>query len=203
MPNSALYGSATYRVPQRVLDGVRAALAQHPTAEGSRRANTLLANPELSYSAAKRIKADLDAPGAARQSGYELAGGRAMLAWLNQSLSQDRKSVTRSKTTRTNSGMQNQFRQAYERRETGAITNLARRADDGGDGITRQPMNENQTPEMMCEAAPDFAADCQLLAAALIKAYPTLTFEKDADGALCIMCGGLKLKVTAADCEDC
>lgn len=146
----------------------------------------MLRNAALSYSAAKRIKHDLEQPGAAASPAGELAGGQPMLAWLNQSLGQARATEHRRKSTRHNGGQENSFRKTHEKNKA------------HGASVATPYQATRVSRQELFEAALPGATDYTPLAQALLNAFPDLRLEgNDESGQLVLQLGSLSVFVTA------
>ncbi len=190
MANQALYDEAEFRVPNHILVDIRQALARAPQAPGHERARNLLQKPLISYSAAKAIKNALEQPEASQHPSFELAGGHGMRAWISGELDRARQSVVRSKTVRTNAGLENQFLTSHEK-------NGLNTAHSSASGTSKQTRRLELYEQTM--SAPSFTADAKKVADALITAFPTLSFEKSVDtGEVKIMAGALVITIASA-----
>jgi hypothetical protein len=187
MANQHLYDSATYQLPTRILDGIRQALLRYPTGEATKRANGLLQDPALTYSALKRIKSDLEAAGAAGTPAYELAGGAPMLAWANQQLTQDRQQVHRGQTTRSNAGLENQFIKSHEK------SHHAPSVAPAGPSRATDPVRRQQLNEGALDPPP-----YRGLAAALLGLFPELSMSTNHRGELVLTSNILTVLVRAS-----
>jgi hypothetical protein len=192
MANQALYDASSYQVPERVLQQVRQALAATgPGTDGAQRARTLLQQPRLSYSAAKRIKSDLEQVGAAASPAYALAGGASMLAWLNQALNQARATELRRKSTRHNAGQENSFRVSHEKNTRPGV--LPQTQTSTASGVRRQELFEELTP----------MDDSMRLAQALVSVFPTLRFMPSDEGtSVLLIAGPLSILIKAKSLPD-
>ncbi len=190
MANQALYHDAEFRVPDHILVDIRQALVRDPQAPGHERARNLLQNPAISYSAAKAIKNALEQPQASQHPSFELAGGHAMRTWISGELDRARQSVVRSKTVRSNAGLDNQFISSHEKNGL----NTAHSSTSVGSKQTRRLELYEHTM-----SSSSFTADAKKVAEALITAFPTLSFEKSVDtDEVKITTGALVITISSA-----
>jgi 8-oxo-dGTP diphosphatase len=117
MANQQLYNKAYFSIPDNVLKDINAALQKYGTSNGSERAMNLVRSPKLSYSLAKKIKNFFDNYSShnGNQATFELYGGKGMANWLNTVLGGSRNAIERTKTNKSNGGMDNQFIKNHEK----------------------------------------------------------------------------------------
>lgn len=114
--NSDLYGDVIGTIPDNVLLLIKTSLNKFPNSKGIERAKNLLANKNISYSNAKKIKSFLDNFSIQNDeiSSFELCGGKLMQDWLNQTLRLKRDSIHRTKETKS-TVFDNQFKKNHNK----------------------------------------------------------------------------------------
>ena len=116
--NSKLLGNR-YDVPEEILEFLKISLDKHKdntTAKGYKRANHLLNNPNQPFVNLVMIKSYFDNVDKDNVNPveYELNGGEVMNKWVQELIKNERIRVNGNKVTRTNAGMDNQFRKDSE-----------------------------------------------------------------------------------------
>lgn len=96
--NSQLYNK-TYRIPDAIINKVKAKLMSNPSGDGVKRAKTIVNNGVFTYQNLKRLKNFFDYfnPQSGDVAQFELAGGQEMKNWIEQILNTERKGVEISK----------------------------------------------------------------------------------------------------------
>ena len=119
MPNSDLQGK-TFRVSDKVFNRVKQTLNKTEIgdkhAKGFKRAKDITNDREISYSQMKRLKNYFDNySGDGNDDEFKLIGGEVTRKWVNDSLDQNRESINKSKKTKMDGGLENQFLKAHEK----------------------------------------------------------------------------------------
>ena len=96
--NSQLYDKK-YRIPDPIINKIKARLVASPSGEGVKRAKTIVNNGVITYQNLKRIKNFFDYfnPENGDPNQYELAGGQDMRNWIEQTLNSDRNATNTAK----------------------------------------------------------------------------------------------------------
>jgi 8-oxo-dGTP diphosphatase len=97
MANQQLYDK-TYTIPPEVLKGIQVAKASSSNGNGLKRANFILKNGAMPYTALVKLKHDFDNNNFTDAKQYALAGGDQMKAFIEKTLAADRNAVEQSKT---------------------------------------------------------------------------------------------------------
>jgi len=115
MANQELYDK-TYRIPPEVINGIQTSLVSNPNGEGVKRAKYMLKNGAITYQAMKRLKNFFDNynPQISGNIQYALAGGQAMKAFIDTTLTQDRNAVQTSKKVKRDMGVQRGAEKPYQ-----------------------------------------------------------------------------------------
>ena len=98
MANSELYNKE-FKVPVNVLNRIKAVLVSHPQGTGVKRAKFITNNSSITYQAMKGLKNYFDNYDQRKDDNvqYELSGGLLMKAFVDDTLTQNRDAIERSK----------------------------------------------------------------------------------------------------------
>lgn len=134
MANSDLYGKIIGRIPVPVLDYMKKYIENNKgleNLEGYQHAKSLISNPEISYSLAKKIKHFFDSYSSLKddRNSFELHGGIRMKKYIEHLLDNVRSSVTRGKQVK-GLAFGNQFRATHTKsfdrpQQIGNLTNFS------------------------------------------------------------------------------
>lgn len=96
MANSELYNK-TFKIPSEVLNSIHATLISNPNGDGVKRAKTLLKNGIVTYQTLKRLKNFFDYfnQQSDDKAQFALAGGDLMRSFVERTLNDNRKAVSR------------------------------------------------------------------------------------------------------------
>lgn len=98
MANSELYNKE-FKVPDEILNKIKAILVSHPQGNGVKRAKFIVNNGSITYQSMKRLKNYFDNYNSQKDDNiqYELSGGLEMKQFIDVTLTQNRDAIERSK----------------------------------------------------------------------------------------------------------